>query len=339
MLQLRVEAIQPETNDAAMFYLKEVSGKKITYQAGQFITLVINHHNEETRRSYSLSSSPYEELLSITVKRVSNGEVSRYLLTHAKVGDIWQAVEPAGRFALPTNVAELKTLVYFAAGGGIAPVYAHLKYLLHQHAHCRVILFYSNQSSKSAIFCEALKEIETQHPEQFVLINLVSNEGRRLNNVMAEQLLQRYAGADLMNAHYYLCGPFTYMRMLQLTLQYMGIERSHIHKENFVLETVPVNSQVSHFASQPLRIRYRDEWHNIVAHENQTILQAALQNQVALPYSCANGVCAACAVKCKSGKVTIVKNEVLTDAELQQGWILTCTGYAASDDVVLDFDM
>ncbi len=339
MLELRVEAIQPETNDAATFYLKEVAGKKIGYQAGQFITLVINHHHEEIRRSYSLSSSPHEELMSITVKRVSNGEISRYLLTHAKVGDIWQAVEPAGRFTLPANVDEVKTLVYFAAGGGIAPVYAHLKYLLHQHAHCRVILFYSNQNSKTIIFNDALNEIVDQYPEQFVLVNLVSNEGRRLNNVMAEQLLQRYAGTSLMNAHYYLCGPFTYMRMLQLTLLYMGVERSHIHKENFVLETVPVSTDASHFVSQPLRIRYHNEWHNLIAAENQTILQAALQNQLPLPYSCANGVCAACAVKCKSGKVTIVKNEVLTNAELQQGWILTCTGYAVSNDVILDFDM
>jgi ring-1,2-phenylacetyl-CoA epoxidase subunit PaaE len=339
MLKLRVEAIQPETSDAATFYLKEASGKKVTYLAGQFITLVFSHHNEGIRRSYSLSSSPHEDLLSITVKRVSNGEISRYLLTHAKVGDIWQAVEPAGRFTLPPNIDAIKTIVYFAAGGGIAPVYAHLKYLLHQHAHCRVILFYSNQSNKTTLFSDELKAIAAQHPEQFVLINMVSNEGRRLNNVTAEQLLKQYAGADLLNAHYYLCGPFTYMRMLQLTLLYMGVSRSQMHKENFVLETVPVNTNASHFIAQPLRIHYHNEWYNLVAGENQTILQAALQNQLPLPYSCANGVCAACAVRCKSGKITIVKNEVLTNDELQQGWILTCTGYAASDDVVLDFDI
>ena len=337
MLELRVEAIQPETDDAATFYLKEVSGKKVAYQVGQFITLVFSHHNKEIRRSYSLSSSPHEELMSITVKRVSNGEISRYLLAHAKVGDVWQAVEPAGRFTLPKAISELNTLVYFAAGGGIAPVYAHLKYLLHHHAHYRVILFYSNQNSKSVMFGRALAAIKVQYPQQFTLINLISNEGRRLNNVMAEQMLQQYVGADLMNAHYYLCGPFTYMRMLQLTLQYMGIERSQIHKENFVLETLAVNTGASGFKSQPLRIHYQNEWNNLIAGENQTILQAALQNQLHLPYSCANGVCAACAVKCRSGNVTMVKNEVLTDAELKQGWILTCTGYAVSTDVVLDF--
>jgi len=40
MLQLKVEAIKWELPDAATFFFSEVSGKKISYQAGQFITLV-----------------------------------------------------------------------------------------------------------------------------------------------------------------------------------------------------------------------------------------------------------------------------------------------------------
>src|SRR3569623_1072209 len=100
MLQLKVEAIKWELPDTATFLLKEVSGLGISYKAGQFITLVFNHHFEETRRSYSLSSSPVEELLSITIKRIANGEISRFMLTKIKPGDILNAVEPAGRFSV-----------------------------------------------------------------------------------------------------------------------------------------------------------------------------------------------------------------------------------------------
>src|SRR5882757_313219 len=100
MLQLKVEAIKWELPDTATFFLKETSGKKIAYKAGQFITLVFTHHDEEIRRSYSLSSSPDEELLSVTVKRIANGEISRFMLTKVKQDDILNAVEPAGRFIL-----------------------------------------------------------------------------------------------------------------------------------------------------------------------------------------------------------------------------------------------
>src|SRR5471030_1931523 len=129
MLQLKVEAIKWELFDTATFFFKEISGKPISYRAGQFITLVFNHHDEEIRRSYSLSSSPDEQLLSITVKRIANGEISRFLLTKVKQGDILSAVEPAGRFIIK-GFEEEKNIFLFAAGSGIVPIFSQLKFIL-----------------------------------------------------------------------------------------------------------------------------------------------------------------------------------------------------------------
>jgi ferredoxin-NADP reductase len=273
MLQLRVEAIKKETADTATFYLKEVSGKRVAYKAGQFITLIINHHGEEIRRSYSLSSSPDEDLLAVTIKRIPNGEITRYLHTYAKVGDVWNAVEPAGRFTLPQQLPT-GTMVYFAAGSGISPVYAHIKYLLKQHADCKIILLYSNLTQKAIIFKTELGELAQQHPQQLTVVHLISDEGNRLNNIVVEQKAKNFLGSSFTDAHYYICGPFTYMRMVRLTLLYMGIEANRIHKENFVLETVPVNTATTNFPPRKLRIHYQNEWHDLVAGENQTILQA-----------------------------------------------------------------
>lgn len=335
-MQLRVQSIKQETADTSTFYLQEASGKPVLYKAGQFITLVINHHGEEIRRSYSLSSSPDEELLAVTIKRIPNGEITRYLHTFAKPGDVWQSVAPAGRFTLPHELSN-QAFVYFAAGSGISPVYAHIKYLLKHSNDCRIVLIYSNLTRKGIIFSNELAALQQQHPNKIQIVHLVSDEGKRLNNQVAEKLVKQYLGNAFANANYYLCGPFTYMRMVKLTLLYMGVDADHIHKENFVLETVPASLSVNNFSPQKLRIYFQNEWHDLQQGENQTILQAALQNQLHIPYSCGSGVCAACAVKCTGGQVTIVKNEVLTDAELKQGWVLTCTGYATSNNVVIDF--
>ena len=335
-MQLRVELIKRNTADTSTFYLREASGNPIAYKAGQFITLVINHHGNEIRRSYSLSSSPDEELLSVTIKRIPNGEITRYLHTYAKPGDVWQAVEPAGRFTLPDDLHN-RTFVYFAAGSGISPVYAHIKYILKHGVNCRIVLIYSNLVRKNIIFNDELERLAEQHTGQLEIIHLVSDEAKRLNNQVAEKLVKQYLGEAFPQADYYLCGPFTYMRMVRLTLLYMGVDTDRIHKENFVLETVPASSSVTSFPPQKLRIHFQNQWHDLQQGENQTILQAALQNQLHIPYSCGNGVCAACAVKCTGGEVTIVKNEVLTDAELKQGWVLTCTGYASGENVELDF--
>jgi ring-1,2-phenylacetyl-CoA epoxidase subunit PaaE len=336
MLQLKIEAIKWETPDTATFFFSEISGKKVSYKAGQFITLVFTHHNEEIRRSYSLSSSPGEELLAITVKRITNGDISRFMLAKLKQGDIISAVEPAGRFTI-NDFLSSKDIFLFAAGSGITPIFAQLKYTLAHQGSSRFILVYSNQDNSSILFKQQLDALAYTNPERLKIIYLLSNKGNRLNNIMVEQLVRQNLHSNLDKAKFYLCGPFTYMRMVRLTLLFMGIEQAQIRKENFVIETIPVQGDHSNFAPRNIRINFRGEIHDITVGENQSILQAALQNNIQLPYSCRAGICSTCMAKCKNGKVTMTENDVLTDSDLAEGWILTCTGHPLGDDVVIEF--
>lgn len=334
MLQLRVEAIKKELEDAATFYLSEISGKKIPYKAGQFITLVFEHHHEEIRRSYSLSSSPDERLLAITVKRIPNGEISRFMLTKIKPGDILHAENPAGRFTLP-EASVGKTIFLFAAGSGIVPIFSQLKYALNAGSRNRFILIYSNRDGNSVLFDKELQVLAEKNTSALTIINLLSSDANRLTNYRVEQLVKQYA-EDIINAQFYLCGPFDYMRMIRLTLIYMGIEPRQIRKENFVLDTIAVPASRVNFAPKTIRIHFGNETYDLVTGENQSILQAALQNGIRLPYSCRQGICSACTARCISGNVVMTKNDVLTDADLASGLVLTCTGHAVSDDVVIE---
>jgi ferredoxin-NADP reductase len=336
MLQLKVEAIKWETADTATFFFTNLSGKKITYTAGQFITLVFVHHKEELRRSYSLSSSPDEQFLSITVKRIANGEISRFMLNRVKQGDIFNAVEPAGKFTI-TRFTEPKDIVLFAGGSGIVPVFSQLKYTLSRPGESKLILIYSSQNAESVLFGAELERMALEHPERLKIIYLLSSKGNRLNNILAEQLVRQNLTFDISGAEFYLCGPFTYMRMIRLTLLYMGLDPAQIRKENFVLETVPVASNWVNYPPRPIRIRFNQETYDLVVAENQSILQAALQNNIPLPYSCRAGMCSACTARCKSGGIQMAVNDVLTDADMAQGWILTCTGHPVTDDVVVEF--
>jgi len=336
MLELKVEAIQWELPDTATIFFTGQSGKKIYYKAGQFITLVFSHHDEEIRRSYSLSSSPDEGLLSITVKRISNGEISRFLLTKVKPGDILIAVEPAGRFTITGTEAE-KDIFLFAAGSGIVPILSQLKYALARPGKSNIVLIYSNNNKQSVLFKELLDELAAKHSDRFTIVHLLSSAGNRLNNLTVETLVRQNVKYDLVKAEFYTCGPFSYMRMIRLTLLFMGLAESQIRKENFVLETIPVPQSPINFPPRNVHIYFNNEIYDLVVGENQSILQAALQNNVPLPYSCRVGDCSTCAAICKSGKVTMVKNDVLTDADLAAGWVLTCTGYPVTGDVVIGF--
>jgi ferredoxin-NADP reductase len=336
MLQLRVKAIKWEAPDTATFYFAQPNGIKINYIAGQFITLVFTHHHEEIRRSYSLSSSPDEDLLSITVKRITNGEISRFMLTKVKVGDIINAVEPSGRFTI-SGFDQPKDIFLFAGGSGVTPIYSQLKYILNRPGESKLTLIYSSQDANAVLFKTELDQLANQHPDRLKIIYLLSSEGKRLTNIMVEQLVRQHVQFDLDKAEFYLCGPFTYMRMIRLTLLYMGLEPRQIRKENFVIETVVVSTIPINYPPQKVKIKFNNETHDLVVGENQSILQAALQNDIPLPYSCRAGICSACAAKCSSGKVQMAVNDVLTDLDMAQGWILTCTGHPVTDDVVIEY--
>ncbi|HEK19987.1 MAG TPA: ferredoxin--NADP reductase [Bacteroidetes bacterium] len=338
MLELRVERIVRELPDAATFYLAERNGKRIAYKAGQFLTLIFNHHQEEIRRSYSLSSSPDEPLLAITVKRVANGEISRFLLSKVNVGDIIYSADPAGVFTVDNRAGEAD-VVFFAAGSGITPVFALLKYLLNHPGTGKLHLIYSNRSRRDVLFYDELNRLQSEYALRLDITYLISDEGRRMSNAVVERLVNQQLAGDKQKALFYLCGPFSYMRTIRLTLHYMGIPDRNIRKENFVLETVPVTGSQTVYPPQKIRIHIGGKVHDVMAGENQSILQAALQNKVMLPYSCRSGICSACVAFCKTGKVEMVKNEVLANEDIANGLILTCTGHALTDDVEIAYSL
>jgi ferredoxin-NADP reductase len=337
MLQLRVDGIKWEMPDTATFYLVRAVGNKPEYKAGQFITLVFNHHNQEVRRSYSLSSSPDDERMAITVKRISNGEISRFLLTKVNIGDVLNVVEPAGVFIHSSDYSAEKDMLFFAAGSGITPIFSQLKYILNRPGKSKIHLLYSNLNKQSVLFNNELNELLYSYPNRFNITHLLSSDANRLTNIKVEQLVNEQLSFAKEKAEFYLCGPFVYMRMIRLTLLYMGIGAQQIHKENFVLETVPVTGSQTNYPPQNIRINFNNELHDIAAGENQSILQSALQNNIQLPYSCRSGICSACVAFCKTGKVEMAKNEVLTDEDIAKGWILTCTGHALTDDVEVEY--
>lgn len=336
-IQLIVDSITQETRDTATFYLRPANDGRITYQAGQFITLIFAHHNEEITRSYSLSSSPHEKLLSITIKRISNGEISRFMLSHVKPGDMLTAIQPAGRFVLPEKPNH-RIVIYFAAGSGIVPAFAQLKYALAKGMDLQFTLIYSSQSNTDIIFKAQLDELAFAHADRLSIKYLISDEANRLNNLMVEKLVKQLTDEHYDDTLFYVCGPFTYMRMIQFALHYMGVHSGNIHKENFVLETIPVTSSITNFAPHKIKIHLKNEWYDLMVGENQSILQAALQNNIQLPYSCRSGACSACFAKCTGGKVEVTSNEVLTPEDVKNGYILTCTGHPLSDDVVIEFN-
>jgi ring-1,2-phenylacetyl-CoA epoxidase subunit PaaE len=346
---LEVIGIFPEARDCSTILLRRLDGQPLVYRAGQFLTLLLTIHGRELRRSYSLSSAPgIDPWPAITIKRIPNGEVSRYLLDHLVPGDRLLTLPPSGRFTLAEGAATTRHF-FIAAGSGMAPVYSLLKTallavpalateatagstaeagaVLPVQTGRDAILISQHHDEQSVLFGEALRSWQRQWPERFTWLNILSSHFGRLTNGMLQDLVEELG----LGHFFYLCGPPAFMRMAQFTLRVMGVEEARIRKEHFTVEYVPPPPPIAD--TRPRRITISKEGQTIgfSASYPMTILQAALAHGIALPYSCRGGRCSTCVARCTAGKVKMSINEVLTDEDLQRGLVLTCVGYAETD--------
>lgn len=337
---LRIIRIIPETQDVKTFVLD--SGEAdLPYKAGQYLTFVFSDKGNEVRRSYSLASAPVlNEPLAITVKRVQNGAISRPLFDHAKVGDTLFTTGAAGFFVLPETIAPQQQLFFLAAGSGIVPVFSLIKTALHTHKDLPVVLVYSNRSEHETIFYKELLALKQAFPHNFhleFLFSLSADLARaRLNQWLLQVLLEQYSLVHAGDILFYTCGPFSYMRMIEIELQTMGFPASQIRKEQFNTIRPAVKAEPPDTEPHKVEIKMGDEVHTLTVQYPHSILETAKKQGIVLPYSCEAGKCGSCAARCIKGNVWMMYNEVLLNDEIRKGLVLTCSGYPVGGDVVLE---
>ena len=329
-LSFVITDIIPETPDAASFLLLPVNGEPVLYKAGQFLTLLLTLHGRPIRRSYSLASAPgTDHTLRITVKRVENGEVSRYLLSHLKKGDVLETLPPAGMFVYDDENTVERTVFLLAAGSGIVPVFSLLKHLLYSEPHIHIVLVYQNHSVKTTIFRDELDGLQRIHHEQFTWIDFVRPD--HVNNTLLEEIIQRELRHKKEDARFYTCGPPLFMNMCRFSVLTMGFSPDQVKREFFTTEALPPPPLVKDATPKNVPILTNGSRRSFQTQYPSTILESALQQGIALPYSCRNGRCSSCVAKCVEGALIMNNNEVLTEKDIRNGLRLTCTGYALTD--------
>jgi ring-1,2-phenylacetyl-CoA epoxidase subunit PaaE len=336
--ELTIAAIIPETNDVKSFVFEP--NEAISYSAGQYLTFIFYINNVELRRSYSIASSPLTgEPLQITFKRIPNGAVSRLLFDHYKAGDIMITTGAAGFFVLPPPEASISKLFFFAAGSGIVPVFSMIKTALQLQQCKKVILIYSSRSEKQAIFEKQLQQLQKDYAGfltvEFLFSIAFDLRSARLNNLLLEQLIRRYQVIIEENSFYYLCGPLSYMRMIEFELRTAGVLAERIRKEHFDTSRPLRNNTPPDTSAHQVIVHINHQVYTLQVQYPVSILSEAKKQHIPIPYSCEAGKCGNCSALCLEGKVWTLYNEVLTEEDLRKGIVLTCNSFPVGGDVVL----
>jgi ring-1,2-phenylacetyl-CoA epoxidase subunit PaaE len=301
-----------------------------------------------------MSSSPYTDVsLAITVKRIEGGVASTYLTTQVKEGDVLEVMEPMGNFTPPLDAEQARTVVLIGAGSGITPLMSIAKSVLMVEPESRVVLLYGNRTEESIIFKDQLAALQAKYKERFSPIHTLTQpspswtgEVGRLNKTHLLKLMESLPVLDKATTDYYLCGPDGLMEEAKRALDILAIPAERIHKESFGATTsnnadndVAVTSETDDsLKTHTVTIFYEGSEYKLAVAPHQTVLEAALEHDIDLPYSCQAGMCTACLGRCVSGKIKLDEEDALSKAELEAGFILTCVAHPLTDDVVLEVE-
>lgn len=222
-MRMSLSSIRHVTSDMYSFDFEPE--RPVDYIAGQFAEFVIEHANPDAkgmRRWFTLSSSPSEALVTITVRcRLPLSSFKRALLK-LQPGDTILADEPIGDFVLPLD--ESRPLLWIAGGIGITPFRSMASWMASQNEQRNIHLLHSITSPDQAIFGDVFKNAKIATVDG---INSVDDE--RLN---AETILQKIPDAH--ERLVYISGPEMMVKSLSQSLKASGFDRDDIIVDQFL---------------------------------------------------------------------------------------------------------
>lgn len=345
-LQLKVKEVRRETNDAVSLVFDQPQGG-LTYQAGQFLTLIVAVNGQKIRRAYSLCSSPFlNENPAVTVKKVAGGQMSVFLNSHVKAGDTIEIMEPMGNFVTEFNPTNKRHIVLFGGGSGITPLLSIIKSALHQEPQSHVSLVYCNKNMESIIFYEDLETLLKSYAGRFNVVHVLELPPANwqgysgwLTSAKIGDIIGELPPIDSNDTLFFTCGPAPMMDMVVQGLENYGITAGKIKRESFtagVASTEVVTMEEKLVGAVPVKIILDGEEHTFEVAPNKSILETGLSLNIDMPYSCQSGLCTACRGKLLSGKVKMDEDDGLTQSEKNEGYVLCCVGHPITNDVVIE---
>lgn len=341
-MKLKITDVIKETPDAISIHFKQPFFSKIKYKPGQFLTLIVDVDGKLLRRAYSINTSPkIDKTVSVTIKRVKDGQVSNKLFETIKPGDTIEVMKPMGNFVFEAAKATQRHFVLFAGGSGITPIISIAKSVLYFEPQSMVSMYYANQTEDSVIFKRKLDELVEQFDDRFTLKHIIDQpspkwkgESGRLNTEKINLWLQSLPDIEKENTEHYICGPGGMMNVVQESLLELGIGDEHIHIESF---TAPQTANTSTGEAQ-LAFTFKGKTHDVNVTPGKNLLDAILDSGVNVPYSCMSGICGTCKSKLKTGDVAHSEKTCLTKEDQDNGYILPCVCFAASDSIEVEMN-
>jgi ferredoxin-NADP reductase/DMSO/TMAO reductase YedYZ heme-binding membrane subunit len=327
--ELRVARVVDETHDVKTFRLVMPGGGKLPFEhaAGQYLNLTLTIDGKPVRRSYTIASSPASrDHCEVSIKRVADGYASHHMHDAVTEGSLLSVSAPAGRFVF--DGATARRIVMIAGGVGITPMMSVIRWLTDRSWSGEIYLLFSVREARDVVFADEIAALRSRFPNLKVKI-VVSSEVGHVTRATIDDFVPGLARGPVM-----LCGPAPMMAaMRRILVDEIGVPDGDVLEEAFVSPGAAGADTTSPAAAEARTVQFRRTG-TIADSVGLTVLEAAEEAGVALPYECRSGICGQCKTRLVSGRVTMDVQDALTAGDRAGGVILACQARAVGDVIV-----
>jgi ring-1,2-phenylacetyl-CoA epoxidase subunit PaaE len=217
-----------------------------------------------------------------------------------------------------------------------------------QHPDAQLTLLYGNRTTGSVMFAEELADLKNRYGPRFDLAHVLSREPRdvelftgRLEADRLRRLLTLLVPVSAID-HVWLCGPFGMIADARAVLAELGVDDGRVHFELFYVDEPPPElhreDAVVSGETSDVTIVLDGRTTTAAMSRGQSVLDSAQATRSDVPFACKGGVCGTCRAKISDGEVDMRRNYALEEAEVEQGFVLTCQSFPVSEQVTVDFD-
>ena len=205
------------------------------HRAGQHVDVRLTAEDGyQAERSYSIASAPEDGYLVLTVERLTDGEVSPYLVDELRPGDELELRGPIGGYFV-WEEALGGPLLLLAGGSGVVPLRSMLRHHAATDSTVPVRLLYSARTIDDVIYRDELAHVAAYDEVdiRFTLTRAWPEGWRGYRRRIDRDMLEEVAWPVEERPLVYVCGPTAFVEAAASTLVELGHAPGRIKTERF----------------------------------------------------------------------------------------------------------
>jgi ferredoxin-NADP reductase len=328
---LELVQITQQTRDAKTLRFAVRGDRRLDALPGQFLNFSFLFDGKKETRCYSICSSTARSgYVEITPKRVNNGCVSVFLNDRATIGMTVEAAGPFGQFYLDPQQDE--KIVLIAAGSGITPMVAILRYLDDLCRDIDATLLYCVRTADDIMFRQEFEGLRSRlkNFRCHVSLSKPSPDWAGTRGHISREFISK-AVPDIRGRAFFLCGPPPFMETTKALLAELGVDPVSIRQETFGGAALPPPAPLSTSTLAAFSVEFARSGKAITAAENESLLAVATAAGVDIPSACRQGQCGTCKTRLLDGRVEMTCESGLDPESKARGYVLTCVGRAVGN--------